>query len=373
VEGQLGDIGDIRMCKRIFNEETSVTGEVPFYKIGSFGKKADAFISRKKYLEYKQKFSFPSIGNILISAAGTIGRTVVYNGEDAYFQDSNIVWIDNDNSNVIDEFLFYILHIVKFNTEGGTIQRLYNNILKSTTFSYPGVVEQNKIVKFLMLIDQRIQTQSKIIKELKAFKVNLTRLLFSEKSNRINIWTNTKLKDLCGIYDGTHQTPVYVKKGIPFYSVEHVTANQFDKTKYISIEVFEKENKRVKLEKGDILMTRIGSIGSVKYIDWDVDASFYVSLALIKGGNKINNEYLSHFIKSDFFQTELWKRTIHVAFPQKINLSEIGECNVRFPDSEQQGQFARILSKVEKKIEIEQLLINELRKQKEVLVKKMFI
>ena len=103
---KVGDLGDVKMCRRIFNEETLPSGDIPFYKIGSFGKEADAYISKELYLDYRRRFSFPKKGDILISAAGTIGRIVVYNGEDAYYQDSNIVWIDNDLSYVSNEFLF---------------------------------------------------------------------------------------------------------------------------------------------------------------------------------------------------------------------------------------------------------------------------
>ncbi|TRX40778.1 restriction endonuclease subunit S [Flavobacterium restrictum] len=155
---KLGDIGDVKMCRRIFSDETSSIGDIPFFKIGSFGKEADAFISKELYLDYRKRFSYPKKGDVLISAAGTVGRTVVFTGEDAYFQDSNIVWIDNDNANVNNDFLFYILKIVKYNTEGGTIQRLYNSILKSTKFNSPKISEQNKIYNFLNLIDDRIQT-----------------------------------------------------------------------------------------------------------------------------------------------------------------------------------------------------------------------
>jgi len=90
-EKSLGQVGDVKMCRRIFNEETLPTGEIPFYKIGSFGKQADAFISKELYSEYRRKFSFPKKGDVLLSASGTIGRRVIYNGEPAYFQDSNML------------------------------------------------------------------------------------------------------------------------------------------------------------------------------------------------------------------------------------------------------------------------------------------
>ena len=122
----LGEIGNICMCKRIMKHQTSDIGEVPFFKIGTFGKEADAFISYDLYDEYKNKYSFPRKGEILISASGTIGRTVIYDGQDAYFQDSNIIWIQNNESKVLNKYLYYYYQIIEWNVEGGTIKRLYN-------------------------------------------------------------------------------------------------------------------------------------------------------------------------------------------------------------------------------------------------------
>ena len=124
---KLGEVGKISMCKRVFSFETSIEGEIPFYKIGTFGKTADAFITRQLFEEYKNKFSYPKVGDILISASGTIGRTVVYDGEPAYFQDSNIIWIDNDETIILNQFLYYQYKIISWNLEGSTIARLYND------------------------------------------------------------------------------------------------------------------------------------------------------------------------------------------------------------------------------------------------------
>lgn len=74
---------------------------MPFFKIGTFGGEPDAFISNELFEKYQELYSFPKVGDILISAAGTIGRTTVYQGERAYFQDSNIVWLDHDDRLVI--------------------------------------------------------------------------------------------------------------------------------------------------------------------------------------------------------------------------------------------------------------------------------
>ena len=89
---KLGDFGYVAMCKRIFKDQTAESGDIPFYKIGTFGGEPDAYISRDLFEEYKHLYSYPEKGDILISASGSIGRTVEYTGEDAYYQDSNIVW-----------------------------------------------------------------------------------------------------------------------------------------------------------------------------------------------------------------------------------------------------------------------------------------
>jgi len=178
---KLGEVGDVKMCRRIFNNETLAVGDIPFYKIGSFGKEADAFIPKELYWDYRERFSFPKKGDVLISAAGTIGRLVVYNGEDAYYQDSNIVWIDNDNSNVSNIFLFFILQIVKYNTEGGTIQRLYNNILKSTKFCCPTLHEQQKIAAFLTATDEKLQALKQKKNLLEQYKKGVMQQIFSQE------------------------------------------------------------------------------------------------------------------------------------------------------------------------------------------------
>ena len=177
-EKKLGDIGKIRMCKRVFNHETSQVGDVPFYKIGTFGKEADAYITLEHYLSFKEKFPFPKTGEILISAAGTLGRTVIYDGRPAYFQDSNIVWIENDEKLVRNSFLYFVYQIVKYDSEGGTIQRLYNNIISNAKFSRPSLEEQQKIANFLSAIDTKIESVATQIGKTQTFKKGLLQQMF---------------------------------------------------------------------------------------------------------------------------------------------------------------------------------------------------
>ena len=150
----LGDVGSICMCKRILKSQTNTVRGVPFYKIGTFGKEANAYISQETFNEYRSKYNFPKKGDVLISAAGTIGRTVVYDGKPAYFQDSNIVWIDNDESIVLNSYLRYCYELKPWKaSEGGTIPRLYNDNIAKAVIAVPSIEEQKRVVSILDRFD----------------------------------------------------------------------------------------------------------------------------------------------------------------------------------------------------------------------------
>ena len=153
---KLGEIGSVSMCRRIFKEQTSENGEIPFYKIGTFGGEADAFISRELFEEYKAKYQYPKKGDILISASGSIGRTVVFTGKNEYFQDSNIVWLNHDK-HLDNSFLKCFYSIVKWaGIEGSTIKRLYNDNILNTAITLPSVEELQKIGAYFENLDNLI-------------------------------------------------------------------------------------------------------------------------------------------------------------------------------------------------------------------------
>ena len=175
---KFGDLGSVAMCKRIFKEQTSPEGEIPFYKIGTFGATPDAFISRELFEEYKSKFQYPNVGDMLISASGTIGRTVEYSGEEAYFQDSNIVWFKHDDR-IENSFLRCIYNIVKWaGIEGSTIKRLYNDNFLKTEFYMPTVDEQVNIGTYFRTLDNMITLHQRKCDELKELKKYMLQNMF---------------------------------------------------------------------------------------------------------------------------------------------------------------------------------------------------
>ena len=147
---KLGSIGKVSMCRRILKSETNIVGGIPFFKIGTFGKKEDAYISIEKFNEYKEKYSYPKKGMVLISTSGTIGRTIVFDGKPAYYQDSNIVWIDNNEEKVLNKYLYYFYQTSPWKIDmGGTIERLYNENIEKTIIPLPPLEVQKRIVEVL--------------------------------------------------------------------------------------------------------------------------------------------------------------------------------------------------------------------------------
>lgn len=166
VEKKLGEIGKVSMCKRIYKNQTSDIGEIPFYKIGTFGKEPNAFISKTLYNGYKSNYSFPKKGDILISASGTIGRRVKYDGMPAYFQDSNIVWIDNNEKLLSNDFLDYFYAICDWQpSRGATISRLYNDDLRKITIAFPSLEVQKDLVLIFNEMNQQAQKLETLYKQ----------------------------------------------------------------------------------------------------------------------------------------------------------------------------------------------------------------
>lgn len=177
----LGDVGSVAMCKRVFKEQTREVGDVPFFKIGTFGGVPDAYISKSLFDELKSKYAYPEVGTILLSASGTIGRQVEYQGEDAYYQDSNIVWLEHDDT-VLDSYLKQFYSVVKWQgLEGSTIKRLYNKTILDTPFYRPSLPEQHKIADLLSAVDDVISAQEAEVAAWEKRKKGVMQKLFSQE------------------------------------------------------------------------------------------------------------------------------------------------------------------------------------------------
>lgn len=185
---KLGDFGYVAMCKRIFKDQTAESGDIPFYKIGTFGGEPDAYISRDLFEEYKHLYSYPEKGDILISASGSIGRTVEYTGEDAYYQDSNIVWLKHDKT-IVNSFLKHLYEVIRWSgIEGSTIKRLYNDNILKTEVMIPAAPEQEEIGKCFNNLDNLITLHQRKCDNLKIIKKSMLDNLFPKNGEKVPKW-----------------------------------------------------------------------------------------------------------------------------------------------------------------------------------------
>lgn len=179
-EVKLGELCKILMCKRVFTDQTNSLRGVPFYKIGTLGSSPDAFISRDLYEDYKSRYNFPKKGEVLLTCSGTVGKTIIYDGEDAYYQDSNIVWLDNPKQRIKNELLYYIVSNINWGIlNSTTITRIYGDDLRRLNIQFPSSSkEQQKIVDCLFSLDNLIQAKDNQIDALKEHKRGLMQQLF---------------------------------------------------------------------------------------------------------------------------------------------------------------------------------------------------
>lgn len=221
----LGDFGSVAMNKRIFKNQTTDKGDVPFFKISTFGKKADSFISNNLFEKYKEKYPYPQKGDLLISASGSIGRIVEYKGQKAYYQDSNIVWL-NHNKELLNIYLKAYYQIIHWHgIEGSTIKRLYNKNILATSIFVPDKKEQYELGKLIKKAEKIISLQQRKSKKIKLLKRAMLQNLFTCKSfpkvrfkGFLNAWEQRKLGDLCTFSKGKGYTKKnLVNNGTPIF------------------------------------------------------------------------------------------------------------------------------------------------------------
>ena len=293
-------------------------------------------------------------GQLLFAWSGSRGTSFgphIWKGQNALL--NYHTWKLNINHSKVDDKYFY--HILKSLTKiiedsaHGASALVHTQKGEMEQFDIPmppSRIEQEKIATALSDTDALISELEKLIEKKQAIKIATMQQLLTGKTRLPEFalredgtpkaykdselgqipedWDVKKLSEITTyINDGTHFTPNYVKNGIPFYSVENVSSNDFENVKYITNEEHQSLLKRCHPERGDILLTRIGTLAKTRLIDWDIDASIYVSLALIKLNKNILSSFVYAFTKTDIFMREVEKRSLVNATPQKINMDEI--------------------------------------------------
>ena len=355
---KLGEFGSVAMCKRIYKEQTSEQGDVPFFKIGTFGADPDAFISNELFEDYKRTYPYPTPGTLLISAAGSIGRIVEYQGEKAYFQDSNIVWLEHDHR-LNDAFLKPLYSKIEWGLEGSTIKRLYNKDLLSAEVTIPDGREQKEIGQFFAKLDSLITLHQRKYDKLVIFKKSMLEKMFPKDGESVpeirfagftDPWEQRKFSeivDVCSGRDYKHldegPIPVYGTGGY-MTSVSEALSHNRDA----------------------IGIGRKGTIDKpylLKAPFWTVDTLFY---AIPK--SDINLEFaLCSFLNVD------WKSKDESTGLPSLSKESINETVLSVPNVVEQNHLGNFFADLDRLITLHQRKLELLRNIKKSLLDKMFV
>ena len=359
---KLGEIGSVSMCRRIFKEQTSENGEIPFYKIGTFGGEADAFISRELFEEYKAKYQYPKKGDILISASGSIGRTVVFTGKNEYFQDSNIVWLNHDK-HLDNSFLKCFYSIVKWaGIEGSTIKRLYNDNILNTAITLPSVEEQQKIGAYFENLDNLIT--------LHQCKCQIDGCRF--QSPLAITWEQRKLPEFVSFFNGLTYTPddveetgTLVLRSSNVKNGEIVDADNV----YVNDKVVTSEN----VQKGDIIVVvRNGSRALIgKHAQIKASMPNTVIGAFMSGMRSEHSSFVNALLDTSAFENEIAKNM--GATINQITGYMFSKMEFMIPSGEEQQKIGEYFQSLDHLITLHQRELEKLKNLKKACLEKMFV
>ena len=341
------------MCKRIMAAQTNTEGGVPFYKIGTIGGKADAYISKDLFDEYKMKYSFPHKGEVMITCAGTVGKCIIYNGEDSYYQDSNIVWIDNPNEIISNDFLYHLLSKINWShLNSTTIVRIYNDDLRNLKLYYPHHDEQKKITHLFQLINERIATQNKIIDKLQSLIKGISSRIFTSIQG-----IEYRMGDIVTITNGNNNVQDAVtqsKDGLyPFF-------DRSEDIKYLPTFLFDKEA---------IIYPGEGTEFMPRYFKGKF-ALHQRCYAIFDFNEIINARFLYFYLKTR--NSYFVKNAVGSTVPS-LRLDTFQKLKVIIPSKKIQHSVSLCLSSMEQKCNVEKKILHKLLKQKQYLLRQMFI
>ena len=319
---RVGDISEVGTGSSNGNE-ASDEGAYPFFIRSQTVKAKDDY-------EYDEEA-------IIIPGEGGVGDIYHYiNGKYALHQ--RVYRIHFTTKEITTRFAYYCFNeffkaFIMKKAVSATVTSIRKPMIQDFTIPIPPLPVQEEIVHILdNFTDLTAELQAELQARAKQYDYYRDNMLtFDESVPRM------KLSSIAQIYDGTHQTPEYKDSGIPFISVENI-GDIYNSKKYITKEAFDAY--KIKPKKGDLFMTRIGSIGVCAVFDHDEDIAYYVSLALIRPNPEIvKAEYLKFVIESLIGRKELRKRTLVNAVPIKVNKDDIGKITLPIPSLEVQDMI----------------------------------
>ena len=372
---KLGDYGFVQMCRRIYKDQTSEVGDVPFFKIGTFGSQPDAFISRSLFQDYRKQYPFPSVGTTLISAAGSIGRTIIYQGEEAYFQDSNIVWLDN-NEKLNNVFLNSLYKKIDWKLEGSTIKRLYNKDILNAEVCVPSTIEQCQVGSFFARLDSLITLHQRKLDALKKIKSALLEKMFPKDGSNIpeirfagytEAWEQCKLGNLA-IFNPNADLPA---------QFEYVDLESVAGTEMLSHRTELRDSAPSRAQRlaqfGDLFYQTVRPYQKNNYLYEKPDNNYVFSTGYAQMRPLVDGYFLLSLVQNEGFIKKVLDNCSGTSYPA-INANVLSSIVVNSSSHrKEQIQIGCLFRRIDNLITLHQRKLDALKKIKSALLEKMFV
>ena len=382
---KLGELGTVQTCKRIFKDQTSEKGDIPFFKNGTIGLEPDSYISREMYEEFRRLYPYPEVGDTLISVVGSIGRTAEYTGKDEYFQDSNVVWLKTDGS-INKKFLKISYQVIKWLIEGSTVKHLYNdNILRSEIVMPVSQIEQAKIAEFFEELDHLITLHQRKCEQTKKLKKYMLQKMFSQNGAKVPEirfdgftydWEQRKLIDYLEVSSEKNRDNRFTKEDVLSVSGEYGIVNQieFQGRSFAGASV---SNYGV-VENGDVVYTKsplksnpYGIIKTNKGIPGIVSTLY----AVYKPKEITDSKFVQIYFELDSRMNSYMHPLVNKGAKNDMKVSAENALKgmVSFPKKDEQEMISLYFSTLDNLITLHQRKCDELKKMKKYMLQNMFI
>ena len=254
--------------------------------------------------------------------------------------------------------------------QGVSVVHLYGEHLKGVKTINPCLEEQKKIAKLLSLLDERIATQNKIIDKLQSLIKGINQNVFTDDG------FNYMLKELCEIRSGYSGNQLTSKNGLKVSRIETISGHKVNIERVGYVAPFA-SSENYKLQIGDILFSNINSveyIGNTAFIGKDYGLYHGMNLLrLMPNKNIVIPLYLYLLLNTNKMQNH-FKTICNKAVSQaSINQTELGKTVVKISSIKAQKQICELYQSLYNKLETENNAISLLQKQKEYLLRQMFI
>ena len=323
----------------------------------------------------KTGLSYLPTGTVILSSRAPIGKTAIAGCKMCCNQGfKNLICSDA----IYNEYLYFFL---KSKTDylnslgrGATFKEISKSIVENIEIPLPEVNQQKEIAekfkKLEQLISLRKQQLAKLDELVKARFVEM----FGDPVNNPMNYPKSQLGKVCDVRDGTHDSPEYYDVGYPLVTSKNVTGGKIDLSEcnLISEDDYKKICERSKVDRGDIIMPMIGTVG--KPVIVNAEPMFAIkNVALIKftPDSLVTNIYIKTLLESDYFDRAVLDK-IRGGTQKFIALGDIRKLEIILPDLKHQQCFSAFVERVDQQKQTVQQSLEKLELMKKARMQEYF-